>query len=194
MENQILMIDALQKVIIRKAAIADVPAIVQSCVTSASEEETEGFAAPEWLTYSCPDELRKAWATENKLNDGSEVVVAEKNGHVVGFIVFSFERNWAYIDNIDVTRPEQGKGIGRALVTYVETAAAANGYKCIKTDTTENAQGVPWKSYGFWTRMGYKDTGARLSTRWSFKTIPFVKRLGGPKNRVVRAGKSNQLF
>jgi len=62
-------------------------------------------------------------------------------------------------------------------VTHVENIALANGYSLMKTDTTENAEGVPWKSYGFWTKMGYKDTRERMPTKWGFKTIPLVKNL-----------------
>jgi len=111
------------------------------------------------------------------LKDGSEVVVAEKDGKVVGFIVFKRERDWVYIDNIDIIKDEQRKGIGRALVAHVENIAITNGYSNMKTDTTQNAEGVPWKSYGFWIKMGYRDTGKRLPTKWDFKTIPFVKNL-----------------
>jgi len=121
--------------------------------------------------------LRKAWAEENRLKDGSEVIVAEKNRKIVGFIVFKMECDHCYIDNIDVIRDEQGKGIGRALVTYVENIVKVNGYSFMKTDTTESAEGIPWKSYGFWTKMGYTDTGERLTTQWDFKTIPFFKNL-----------------
>lgn len=164
-------------VAIRKATVEDIPSIVEACVTSATEEETKGFAAPEWVTYSDLEELRRVWETGNRLKDGSEVIVAEKAGKVVGFIVFGLERDCAYIDDIDITKYEQRKGIGRALVEYVEETARTNGYSCIKTDTTENAEGVPWKSYCFWIRMGFKDTGERLPTKWSFKTIPFAKEL-----------------
>ncbi len=47
----------------------------------------------------------------------------------------------------------------------------------MKTATTENADGAPWRSYDFWIRMGYEDTGNRIPTLYSFKEIPFVKRL-----------------
>ena len=42
----------------------------------------------------------------------------------------------------------------------------------MKTDTTENVDGVPWKSYTFWKRMGYEDTKERLLTNYDFKEIP----------------------
>jgi len=162
---------------IRKATPNDIVSIVQASLASTTKEETEGFSAAEWTTYSSPEELRKVWDEENRLKDGSEIIVAQKNGRIVGFIVFKQEHDFVYIDNIDVAKEEQGKGIGRALVTCVENIARMNGHSTMKTDTTENAQGTPWKSYGFWTKMGYEDTGERLPTKWSFKTIPFVKRL-----------------
>jgi ribosomal protein S18 acetylase RimI-like enzyme len=167
----------MDAVIIRKASVDDIFGIVQTSLTSASKEETEGFAAAEWATYWSPEELRKVWNKENRLKDGSEVVVAEKERRIVGFIVFKMERDYAYIDDIDIRKEEQRKGIGKALVTHVENLALANGYSSIRTDTTENSEGHPWKSYGFWTKMGYKDTGKRLPTKWSFKTIPFIKNL-----------------
>jgi hypothetical protein len=55
--------------------------------------------------------------------------------------------------------------------------AKSKGCSHMKTDTTENANGIAWRSYGFWTSMGYKDTGIRLPTKYSFKEIPFVKNL-----------------
>ncbi|MEM2117896.1 MAG: GNAT family N-acetyltransferase [Candidatus Bathyarchaeia archaeon] len=165
------------KAAIRKANVNDIPAIIQTRLTSTSERETEGFGAPEWMTEWSVEEWRKMWAEENKLKDGSEVLVAEKENKIVGFIVFKEEVGYVYIDDVYVTKAEQRKGVGKALVTYVEDIAVARGFSCIKTDTTENAQGIPWKSYSFWIKMGYKDTGERLPTQWSFKTIPFVKNL-----------------
>lgn len=167
----------MTKLIILPATVSAIPFIVQVSVSSTTKEETEGFAAAEWVTYSSPEELRKVWADKNRLKDGSEVIVAEKNGEIVGFIVFKKESDHIYIDDIDVTKDEQRKGIGKALVTEVENIAVANGYSLMKTDTTENVEGVPWKSYGFWIKMGYKDTGKRLPTKWSFRTIPFIKHL-----------------
>jgi ribosomal protein S18 acetylase RimI-like enzyme len=165
------------KLIIRNATPGDIRSIVKVSLTSATEEEVKGFSAPEWVTYSSPKNLRKAWTRDNRLKDGSEVIVAEKNGKIVGFIVFKIESDHGYIDNIDIVKDEQRKGIGRALVEHVENVAKASGHSIMKTDTTENAEGIPWKSYGFWTKIGYKDTGERLPTKWGFKTIPFVKNL-----------------
>lgn len=165
------------KLVIRKATMNDIPSIVDVSLASTAREETQGFVAPEGIAYSSSEELRKAWAEENRLKDGSEVIVAEKNRKIVGFIVFKMEYDHCYIDNVAITRDDQRKGTGRAIVRHVENLVKVNGYSLMKTDTTESAEGIPWKSYGFWTKMGYKDTGERLTTKWNFKTIPFVKNL-----------------
>lgn len=111
------------------------------------------------------------------MKDGFEVFVAEDEGRLVGFIVFKMEHNYGHIDDIVVSKTEQRKGIGSALVAHVESIAKAKGCYLMKTDTTENASGVPWKAYSFWTKMGYENTGERLPTNYGFKEIPLIKRL-----------------
>jgi len=103
--------------------------------------------------------------------------VAEDEGKIVGYIFFKITRAYGYIDRILVAKEEQRKGIGRALVTHVEDIVKSHDYFVMKTDTTENADGVPWNAYTFWTRIGYKDTGKRVLTNYDFKEIPFIKRL-----------------
>jgi ribosomal protein S18 acetylase RimI-like enzyme len=117
------------------------------------------------------------WTRGNRLKDGFEVFVAEDEGKLVGFIVFKMERDYGYIDNIVVSKEEQRKGIGKTLVAHVEDIAKSKGCYLMKTDTTENADNVPWKAYSFWIRMGYKDAGERLPTNYDFKEIPLIKRL-----------------
>ncbi len=175
--GQLSILNTMVKLIIRMATLNDIPSIVNVSLASTAKEEKQGFAPPELGTYSSSEELRKAWVEENRLKDGSEVTVAENNRRIVGFIVFKMEFDYCYIDNIAIARDEQRKGIGRALVSHVENTVKVNGCSLMKTDTTESAEGIPWKSYGFWTKMGYEDTGERLTTEWDFKTIPFVKNL-----------------
>jgi len=167
----------MTSLVIRAAAVKDVSSIVRIRLTALTEEEIRGFSAPEFATYSSIEELRKVWSRENRLKDGFEVFVAEDEGKMVGFIVFKMERDSGCIDNIVVVKEEQGKGIGRALVAYVEGIAKSKGCYLMKTDTTENADGVPWKSYSFWKIMGYEDTGERLPTKYDFKETPLIKRL-----------------
>ncbi|MCZ2809416.1 MAG: GNAT family N-acetyltransferase [Candidatus Bathyarchaeota archaeon] len=162
---------------IRAAKIKDIPSIVEVRQAALTEDEIRGFSAYEFPSYYSDEELRKAWAEGNKLKDGFEVFIAEEDGIMVGFIVIKIEDKHGSIDNIVVARERQRKGIGRALVEYVEGITLSKGLYLMKTDTTENADGVPWKAYSFWTRMGYEDTGERLPTKWEFKEIPLFKRL-----------------
>jgi GNAT superfamily N-acetyltransferase len=164
-------------VTIRQARKEDIPSIVDTCRASTTEEEIVGFTAPEWGTFRDVERLRGIWKTGNRLKEDYEVIVSERRGQIVGFLVFRREQEHMYIDQINIRKSEQGKGIGRALVEYIERLAIEGGLTRIETDTTENAQGVPWKSYNFWLRMGFRDTGERLKTEWDFKTMPFVKRL-----------------
>jgi ribosomal protein S18 acetylase RimI-like enzyme len=167
----------MTSLVIRAATIKDVSSIVKIRLGAVTKKEINGFSAPEFAIYSSTKKLRENWNRGNILNDGFEVFVAEAETKIVGFIVFKMEHNYGYIDNIIVSKEKQGKGIGNALVTYAENIAKAKGYYLMKTDTTENAAGVPWKSYGFWIRMEYEDTGKRLPTNYGFKEIPLIKRL-----------------
>jgi GNAT superfamily N-acetyltransferase len=159
------------------ASIRDVSSIVEVRLKALTEEEISGFSVPEDNLYSSIEKLRKMWDRKNRLKDGFEVFVAECKGKLIGFIVYKMEDCNVNIDNIVVTKDEQGKGIGRALVEYVEGLAKSRGFYVIKTDTTENSKSVPWKAYGFWKRMGYEETGESLPTNYDFKVISLVRSL-----------------
>lgn len=163
--------------VIRTATIRDIPSLVKVRLKTLSDEEISGFSAPEFANTSSNDRLLKAWDVGNRLNDGLEVFVAENYGKLVGYLMFKVEKASGYIDDIVVHKEEQGKGIGRAIVTFAEGIAKSQGCHFMKTDTTENANGVPWRSYDFWIKMGYEDTGKRIPTDYDFKEIRFIKNL-----------------
>lgn len=167
----------MTSLMIRAATVRDVPSIVKVRLAALTEEEIRGFSAREFAITSSPEKLREVWDKENRLKDGFEVFLAEDDGRLVGYMMFKVEGDSGYIDDVVVAKEERGKGIGKALVAYVEGIAKSKGCSFMKTDTTENANGVAWKSYGFWTRMGYEDTGERLPTNYDFKEIPFIKKL-----------------
>jgi ribosomal protein S18 acetylase RimI-like enzyme len=167
----------MPSLVIRPASIIDVPSIVEIRVGALTEDELSGFVVHGESLYSSVKKLRDEWDTENRLKNGIEVFVAENMEQVNGFIVYNMDDPDDNIDNLVVAKQEQGKGIGRALVKYIERLAKSRGFDIVTTDTTENAQGVPWKAYGFWKRLGYEDTGERLPTNFDFKVIPLTKRL-----------------
>lgn len=164
--------------LIREARREDISSIVAACRASVAEEELIGFTAPEWGTFRDVERLKGIWKTGNRLEDYYEVIVSERDRQILGFLVFKKEQEHLYIDQVNIRKSEQGKGIGRSFQEHVEKLAIKSGLKRIQTDTTENAQGVPWRSYDFWLKMGFQDTGERVETKWDFKMIPFVKQFG----------------
>jgi GNAT superfamily N-acetyltransferase len=105
------------------------------------------------------------------------VFVAESKRKIIGFIVYKMQDYEDKTDNIVVTNEEQGKGVGRALVEYVEGLAKSIGLFVLKTDTARNADCVPWKAYRFWKKMGCEGTKKRISAEYGFKVIPLVNSL-----------------
>ena len=163
--------------VIHKASVADIPSIAEVRSGALTDHEMSGFSIPESGLYYSKEHLMEIWETDNRLRVGSEVFVAVLGSRVVGFIVFNMNNRDDNIDNVVVAKGEQGKGVGRALVEFVENLARSRGMNVITTDTTENEKGIPWKAYGFWKRMGYKDTGIRMSSSHDFRVIPLVKKL-----------------
>jgi len=165
----------VKEIRIREATREDIPSIVEVRRASTTDEETIGFSAPEWRTFLDVEKLRDEWTTGNRLKEDYEVIVSERGGQIVGYLVFKREHEHLYIDALHIRKSEQKRGVGKALLEYLEKLAIESGMARIETDTTENADGVPWISYDFWIKMGFKDTGERLKTKWDFRTIPFVK-------------------
>jgi GNAT superfamily N-acetyltransferase len=167
---------AMSSLVIRPASINDISSMVEVRLGAFTVEEVSGFIVAGESLYASVERLRKIWDKENLLKGGFEVFVAECEGKVVGFIVYNMVSSDDNIDNVVVAKEEQGKGVGKALVEYVEALAKSRGINVIRTDTTENAEGDPWRAYGFWRKMGYEDTGERRATN-GFKIFPLVKKL-----------------
>jgi ribosomal protein S18 acetylase RimI-like enzyme len=162
---------------IRPASKNDVSSIVAIRQGAFTDEEAAGYIIPGDNMYTSTKKMREMWGTKNLLEDGSEVFVAEREGRVVGFIVFNMKSIDDNIDNVIVAKAEQGSGVGKALVEYVESLAKSRGVDVLRLDTTETVEGVPWRAYGFWIKMGYVDTGERVASGYGFKDIRFVKKL-----------------
>jgi ribosomal protein S18 acetylase RimI-like enzyme len=88
-----------------------------------------------------------------------EVIVAESAGRVAGYVTVEDRAEDLELVNIDVRREQQGQGIGSQLVQFVEERAVREGRRAVTLGTTRNADGVPWKSLGWWQKLGYTVTG-----------------------------------
>ena len=118
---------SMASLVIRPASTRDVPAIVEIRLGALTQEEISEFGVPEDNLCSSIEKLRGMWDRDNLLLDGFEVFVAENGGMVIGFIVFTMKGN-DNIDNVIVAKEEQGKGVGRSLVEYVEDLAKSRGF------------------------------------------------------------------
>ena len=74
----------------------------------------------------------------------------------------------------------QRQGVGKALVQYIERNAYEKGIKRLETGTLVNKDGNPWKAYGFWLRMGFKDAGIRVDESDGTRYVSLVKILVYP--------------
>jgi ribosomal protein S18 acetylase RimI-like enzyme len=149
---------------IRSAKRDDIPAIVECANSSSSEEEEVGFGRPfSERTFTDVGRLSAAWRDPNlvgsDLADQEEVIVAETADQIVGYVTVEHRGKDLELVNIDVRREHQGRGIGSQLVQFVEERAVREGRRVVTLGTTRNAEGVPWKSLGWWQRLGYTVTG-----------------------------------
>ena len=125
---------------VRLAVEADAYA-VRTCVIAAFDHYVERIGkqpAPMLLDFAAEIEARHVW-------------VAEEGMRVVGAIVQYETAIGFYIDTVAALPSEQGKGIGRALLTFAEEEARRRGYNsiylCTNSKMTENQALYP--------RIGY---------------------------------------
>jgi ribosomal protein S18 acetylase RimI-like enzyme len=150
---------------IRSAKRDDIPAIVECANSSTSEEEEVGFGTPfSERTFNDVGRLSAVWRDPNVIDshvdgEGEEVIVAEMDGQIVGYVTVEERGEELELVNIDVRREQQRRGVGGRLVQFLEERAAREGRRAVTLGTTRNAQGVAWKSLRWWQKLGYTVTG-----------------------------------
>ena len=103
----------------------------------------------------------------NLLLDDQLVAVAELNGKVVGEVevLFSEEpingelRRIGHVDVIEVHPDHRGKGVGRALMEFVEDVARERGAEMLTVQPDEGAE-------GFYKKLGFGVEVFRGTTVW----------------------------
>jgi GNAT superfamily N-acetyltransferase len=107
----------------------------------------------------------------------SSVIIAEKDAIPIGFAYYSFQKNFVEIQEADVIKDYQSQGIGKALMQHIEKIAKEKEMDCLVTGTSINKNGKPWKAYGFWLQMGFRDTGERIQGAHGLKYVKLVKQI-----------------
>lgn len=106
-------------VVIRHAIKADAARIANLHALSWQQHYREAFSS-HFLDVEVFDERLKVWQKrfQNK-NDHQHVLVAEENGHLLGFICSYFDEHpiyGTYLDNLHVSVQAKGRGIGTQLM------------------------------------------------------------------------------
>ena len=112
---------------VRPAIRTDIYGIVEAASTSVDEGEDIGFGSPSPDSpFTDPERLGEAWQEPNVVR-GEEIIVAEIDGHTVGFATLEDRGEDLELVNIDVARAFQQQGIGTRIVRYVEERSAQEG-------------------------------------------------------------------
>ena len=99
--------------------------------------------------------------------------VAEDAEHgLLGFIVFYPEARHMLLENVAVAPQAAGRGIGRALIAFCETAARDRGPDAVHLYTNEKMT----ENRALYPQLGYVAVGRR--TEDGFNRVYFAKALG----------------
>jgi predicted N-acetyltransferase YhbS len=142
---------------IRPATRADAPGIVWVSNSAILPGEDIGFGGGMDSPFQDASMLAAVWRDPNVVQ-GEEVLVAEMDGRIVGFVTVEDRGSELELVNIDVPIQLQGRGVGTVLVRSVEERGRAEGKQAVTAGTSRNAQGVAWKSLPWWQHLGYRIT------------------------------------
>jgi ribosomal protein S18 acetylase RimI-like enzyme len=88
---------------------------------------------------------------------GSDCIVAEANGTLIGFILTAHQGSWGYVITIDVLARYRRLSVGSLLLARAERHLAADGVREIALETAiDNASAI-----AFWRRHGYRTGGIK---------------------------------
>ena len=165
---------------IRLATKYDIPQIVRIDQTTLSGDGLAGYSAPaDKRLFADEDKLRAVWAGNSV--EGLVVYVFEEEERILGFALIRVDPDSVELDDIIVAIEHQRKGVGTAMVEFVENLARNLGKRCVTLGTTRNSKtGMPWKSYGFWLKQGYAvedEIETEEGRRYGFTEIRFRKKV-----------------
>ena len=86
-----------------------------------------------------------------------QVTVAERDGEIVGLVVFAVGHEGFVVDNVAVDPAHQGSGVGRALLEHAEAAARRAGFDSIALYTHERMT----ENLALYERIGYVEYDRR---------------------------------
>jgi ribosomal protein S18 acetylase RimI-like enzyme len=117
-----------------------------SLIAAMSSRLIEAGLAPSWPAERVARHIRHA---------ESVVLAARSSGRVVGFAIMQFGDTTAHLNLLAVENSHQRRGLGRALVHWLEESAVVAGTFVIELElraTNERAR-------AFYETLGYRETG-----------------------------------
>lgn len=121
------------------------------------------------LDYQTTPDLVKDKIARMSTHPDAELVVAESDGHVQGFISIHYipqvalQGDFARISYLCVDRDARGKGIGRMLEEYCVRSAASRGCDRIEL----HSHGRRREAHAFYGALGYEE-----SPKYFIKKLP----------------------
>ncbi len=121
---------------------------------------------PAWRDAEVALTAMRKWISQalDQVGQDSAVLVAEDGaGACVGFVTINREPHWtgeeeAYVPELVVAEPAEGRGVGRALMSGVEAWAREQGLRLIELDTGIRNS----RSRGFYARLGFAEESVKL--------------------------------
>lgn len=97
------------------------------------------------------------------------VFVANLNACFAGYVVFYPEGDHLHLENVAVLPTHTGKGVGSALVRFVEFCASSQGYSAVELYTNE----AMTENLRMYPRLGYAEI--RRAEQDGFERVFFRK-------------------
>ena len=98
-------------------------------------------------------------ADYRNLVSAGEVWVAEREGSVIGVLVLRRDEQTLLLENVAVSPPHQGQGVGRALIAFAEQHGRDLGLEAVTLYTNEAMR----ENLRLYPRLGYVETGRRTA-------------------------------
>lgn len=165
---------------IRRVRAEDLP-VLWTLAVLPNTGETAGSSAP--LPLPTADRPPAAFADladplQSFIEAGGEFLVAEVEGQLaaMGGIRPAVGRpGRAEVLRVRVHPALRRRGIGRALMTELETSAVRSGFQEAFLDTATNQP----EAMAFYQGLGYRETGRETRSSWTWTLVYYTKRLTG---------------
>jgi len=153
----------MSKLSFRRAHIKDLPDIVRMLADDELGNQRERFEDP------LPESYIKAF-DEIDTDPNHELVVAEKNGEVVGTLHLTFLPSVSYqgglraqVESVRVDSKYRGQGIGSRMMKWVVERARERDAHLVQLTTHKSRE----DAHRFYERLGFK--GSHLGMKLSLK-------------------------